>query len=110
MGRKRRVYDNELDRITRLFVRAHNQELRGQTKLKHWKTTDYSVGCFICGIKDVKLHRHRIIPGGLYTDENTCIVCVSHHKLTHKIIKEINAKDEQHYRMAIMLAKFDSRK
>lgn len=110
MGRHRKQYANELDRIARLLFRAHNQELRGQTKLKHYHKTDFSVGCTICGIKDVKLHRHRIIPGGVYTDENTCIVCVPHHKLIHKIIKELNAKDEQKFRMAIALTRIDSRK
>jgi hypothetical protein len=109
MGRHRKQYANELDAIKRLLYRGDRQELRGQTKLKHYHQTEF-VECAICGIKDVKLHRHRIIPNGGYTDENTIIVCVKHHKLIHKIIKELDAKYERDFRMAIALVKMDSRR
>jgi hypothetical protein len=106
MGRKPKSYSTKAELIARYLARAHNQELAGQTKLAHYHKTKF-VECAICEAQDVKLHRHRIVPGTEYTDENTIIVCVVCHKLIHKIYNETKADNLFDYQLAILLAKLE---
>lgn len=105
MGRKIKERDT-LDAIERYLTRNYNQELKGQTKLKHYADTEF-VRCALCNRNGCKLHRHRIQPGGEYTDSNVIIVCVSCHKLIHRIINELKKDGPVNYKLAIILARIE---
>ena len=106
MGRPRKTHKDEL---ARYLWRAMNQELPGQTKLKHYHATKTNqVNCEICLKENGKLHRHRIIPNGLYVDENVIIVCPKCHKLIHRLLKQFE-HIENRFMMAIMIAKTEVR-
>ncbi len=111
MGRKRKIYATQAETLTRFITREHNQELAGQTKLKHYyETKSQQISCEMCGKTECMLHRHRIRPGGEYTDENVVVVCVPCHKLIHRIYKETKATDERAFRLAIVLVKMEKDK
>ena len=106
MGRKHKVYDNDLDAIKRLFFRNYNQELKGQSKFKHYHATkELQTYCTICNKTNCKLHRHRVIPGGVYEDSNIVVCCAKCHKRIHAIYNATDASNELSYRLAIMIVK-----
>lgn len=105
MGRKAKKLDSKQDMLERFLMRAMNQELAGQTKLKHYHATKANqVNCEICLKEHTRLHRHRIIPNGLYTDENVIIVCPKCHKLIHRILRQLE-QIESRFMIAIIIAK-----
>jgi hypothetical protein len=117
MTRKVKKFDNPRDAIKRYLTRAHNQELAGQTKLKHYREITPPANCYCCKLPCENLDRHRVIPGPIgeydadfYEGGNVYWCCKKCHRLIHRIYDERKASNNYEYRLALLQAEIEMEK